>query len=314
MIQLRIISPPDLTASVVGLLRDEPGATNLTVHREAAIQPPGDLVIVDVARERGNWVLERLVSLRVDQRGSISMISLEASASRVAVTAEAESAGHGADAIVWHHLEEGARNDAAPSVTYFLLMILAAVIATVGVLVDSAVLIIGAMIVGPEYGPMNSVSVAIYRRRRFGIAAAVKLGLGLVIAVGASAVATLFFRAIGQVPDAFETTDRFFTSFVSEPNVFSFVVALVAGIVGTISLAQGRQTALAGVLVSVTTIPAAAALGVDVTYGEWSDAGGAAAQLAINIVSIVAGAVGTLIAHDWAWRRGGSPVGLSEDS
>ncbi len=313
MIQLRIISPSDLTTSVVALLRDEPGATNLTVHREAALQPAGDLVIVDVARERGNWVLERLVALELDERGSISVISLEASASRVAVIAEDRAVGHGADAIVWHHLEETARSDAEPSVTYYVLMILAAVIATVGVLVDSAVLIIGAMIVGPEYGPMNSFSVAVYRRRRFWRAAALKLGVGLAIAGGASAVATLFFRATGQVPEGFETTNRFFTSFVSEPNIFSVVVALVAGIVGTISLAQGRQTALAGVLVSVTTIPAAAALGVDVVYGEWSDAGGAAGQLGINIVSIVVAALATLVVHDWAWRRGSAASAVTPE-
>jgi uncharacterized hydrophobic protein (TIGR00271 family) len=158
------------------------------------------------------------------------------------------------------------------------------------------------MIVGPEYGPLNSISVALYRRRRYGVQAAYKLMIGLGLAVAISAAATALFRLVGQIPDDFETTDRFFTSFVSEPNVFSFVVALAAGIAGTISLAQGRQTALAGVLVSVTTIPAAAALGVDLVFADWSDAGGAAAQLAINLVAIACGAVATLVVHDRAWR------------
>lgn len=309
VIQLRIISPNDLTPTIVSLLRDEHGATNLTVHADAAIEPAGDLLIVDVARERGNAVVEKLLELRLDERGSISLVSLEASASRVAATAEALAVGHGWDAIVWQQLDESARNDSARSVTYFVLMVLAALIATVGVLVDSAVLIIGAMIVGPEYGPLNAISVAIYRKRAYGVRAAIKLALGLVFAVVGAAVATEIFRLIDQVPADFETSDRFFTSFVTEPNVFSFVVALVAGIVGTIALAQGRQTALAGVLVSVTTIPAAAALGVDLVFGDWSDAGGAAAQLGINLVSIVFGAVATLIAHDRAWRRAhGAPL------
>ena len=303
MIQLRIISPSDQTPAVVTLLEREHGATNLTVHAGAAVEPAGDLVIVDLARERGNVVLESLLALGLDERGSISLVSLEASVSRVATTAEQQAVGHGSDSIVWQHLEEGARSESVTSVTYVVLMVLAALIATIAVLVDSAVLLIGGMIVSPEYGPLNAISVALYRRRGYGLRAGAKLALGLGIAVVAGVVATAIFRWIDQAPARFETDDRFFTSFVTEPNVFSFVVALASGIVGTISLAQSRQTALTGVLVSVTTIPAAAALGVDIVYGEWGDAGGAAAQLAINLASIVLGAIGTLVVHDRAWRR-----------
>lgn len=303
MIQLRIICPTDLTRTVVARLHDEPGATNVAVHPGAALEPAGDVIVVDVARERGNVVVDDLIAMRIEERGSLSLVSLEVSSSRAADAAELASIGHGADALIWEHLEEVAENDSRSTVTFALLMALAALIASVGVLVDSAVLIIGAMIVGPEYGPLNAMSVSIYRRRRYGVRAAAKLAGGLALAVATAAVSTAFFRLVDQVPEEFEESSRFFTSFVTEPNVFSFVVALAAGIAGTVALAQGRQTALAGVLVSVTTIPAAAALGVDLVYAEWRDAGGAAAQLGINLVAIVCGAVLTLYVHDRAWRK-----------
>jgi uncharacterized hydrophobic protein (TIGR00271 family) len=302
VIQLRIISPAHLTDTVVMRLREEPGVTNVTVHVGSAVQPVGDLVVADVARERGNAMIEDLVGLGLEELGSISLQNLEATKSRAVDAAELAALGHGADAIIWEHAEEDAQNDARFSVTYLVLMALAALIASVGVLVDSAVLIIGAMIVGPEYGPLNAISVAVHRRRSYGTHAALKLAFGLVLAVATAASATAIFRLLDQVPHDFETSDRFFTSFVSEPNVFSVVVAIAAGIVGTIALAQGRPTALAGVLVSVTTIPAAAALGVDLVFADWDDAGGAAAQLLINIVAIVCGSVTTLVVHDRAWR------------
>jgi uncharacterized hydrophobic protein (TIGR00271 family) len=302
VLQLRIISPPDLTEAVVARLHAEPGATNIVVHAGAAVAPEGDVVVVDVARERGNEVVDHLLGMRLAERGAISLVSLEASTSDAADAAEAASPGHGSDALIWQLLEESSQNESRLTFTFVLLMGLAALIAAVGVIVDSAVLIIGAMIVGPEYGPINALAVALYRRRRYGPAAAAKLGVGLLAAVLVAAAVTAIFRGLDQIPADFDDASRFFTSFVTEPNVYSFVVALAAGIAGTISLAQGRQTALAGVLVSVTTIPAAAALGVDAVFGEWSDAGGAAAQLAINLFAILCGAVATLFAHDRAWR------------
>jgi hypothetical protein len=79
-----------------------------------------------------------------------------------------------------------------------------------------------------------------------------------------------------------------------------------------------------GVLVSVTTIPAASNVGVAAAYGEWSDAGGAAAQLAINLGGIVAAGVLTLFVQrryyvtrrrkhlmDPARGEAGLPVGRS---
>jgi hypothetical protein len=48
------------------------------------------------------------------------------------------------------------------------------------------------------------------------------------------------------------------------------------------------------VLISVTTIPAASNIGVAAAYGDWDEAGGAAAQLGINLSSIVVAGVLTL--------------------
>lgn len=308
MLQVRVITPTHLTADVVERLRGEHGATNITVHAGSAIEPAGDVIVVDVTRERGNAVVEDLVALRIDEVGSISLVTLEASTSIGARHAEDAAAGHELDALLWESLEEGSRADARGSITFGALMMLAALIASIGVLVDSPVLIIGAMIVGPEYGPLMSLAIAVYRRRAYAATALVTLGWGLAAAVGTAALATVVLRAIGEVPDGFDSSDRFLTAFVTQPNVLSAVVAVAAGIAGTIALAQGRQAALAGVLVSVTTIPAAAALGVDAVFGEWADAGGAALQLGINLVAIAVASVATLAVHDRVWRRlgGGS--------
>ena len=77
-------------------------------------------------------------------------------------------------------------------------------------------------------------------------------------------------------------------------------MALVAGVVGMLSLTQARSGALIGVLVSVTTIPAVANIGVATAYGEWSEVGGAALQLGVNVAGLVGAGVVTLVVQERA--------------
>jgi uncharacterized membrane protein len=88
--------------------------------------------------------------------------------------------------------------------------------------------------------------------------------------------------------------------------LFSLVVAVLAGIVGVVSLTEARAGALIGVFISVTTIPAAADLGLSLAYSSWSQARGSAYQLALNVtVLMVIGAL-VLRLQRIIWRRRGS--------
>jgi uncharacterized hydrophobic protein (TIGR00271 family) len=305
VLQIRVISPADLTPAVLERLRADHGTANLSLQPGSALEPAGDVIVVEVARERGNAVIDTLVDLEVDVRGSISLLSLDAHASRSGAVAEEAAAGHGADALMWQELEDRAHADAHGTFTYFALMIIAALIAAIAIIIDSAVLVIGAMIVGPEYGPLTAFAVTIYRRQRDVGRAAITLLGGLLLAILSAAVLTTVLEGAGEIDSDFHSGGNFFTSFVSEPNIYSFIVAFLAGIAGTIALAQARQAALAGVLVSVTTIPAAAAVGVDAAVNDWPDALGALGQLGINLFALVLASLATLWVHDRAWRRFG---------
>ena len=72
------------------------------------------------------------------------------------------------------------------------------------------------------------------------------------------------------------------------------IVALLAGTAGVLSLSTAKSGALIGVLISVTTIPAAANVGVAAAYADWNEVGGALAQLLINLGAIIVAGVGTL--------------------
>jgi uncharacterized hydrophobic protein (TIGR00271 family) len=120
------------------------------------------------------------------------------------------------------------------------------------------------------------------------------LAVGFPIGTLGALATTLFMRWIDEFPDNFDETRHPFTDFITDPTFLSFFVAFVAGSAGVLSLTAAKSGALVGVLVSVTTIPAASNIGVAAAYGEWGIAGKAAAQLGINLSGIVAAGVLTL--------------------
>ena len=103
-----------------------------------------------------------------------------------------------------------------------------------------------------------------------------------------------------------------------------FIVATFAGVAGVLSLTSAKSGALIGVLVSVTTIPAAANIGVAAAYAEWSEWRGAMVQLALNLSAILIAGIVTLWVqrllyarrrrahlHDAAREAAGLPLGRS---
>jgi uncharacterized membrane protein len=90
---------------------------------------------------------------------------------------------------------------------------------------------------------------------------------------------------------------------INSPNVFSVIVALLAGVVGVVSLTESRANALIGVFISVTTIPAASDMGLSLAYRSWTEARGSTFQLLLNVVVLVAvGALGLRLQRS-VWRR-----------
>jgi uncharacterized membrane protein len=123
----------------------------------------------------------------------------------------------------------------------------------------------------------------------------------------AAIVVTLLFglsvRASGKTPAEFLEGTRPVADLINTPNIFSVVVAVLAGIVGVVSLTERRANALIGVFISVTTIPAAASVGVSAAYSSWGEAWGSLLQLLLNVVLLVIVGASGLTAQRAIWRR-----------
>jgi uncharacterized hydrophobic protein (TIGR00271 family) len=175
----------------------------------------------------------------------------------------------------------------------------------VGILLDSAILIVGAMVVGPEFGPIAGFCVALVQRRRaLAVRSFVALAIGFPLAITAAYLATQVFRATGIMPDTFSSEAHTLAAGISHPDLLAFIVAVCAGAAGMLSLSTAKSGTLIGVLISVTTIPAASNIGVAAAYQNWEAWRGSLGQLAINLSGIlVAGTVTLLIQRALYARR-----------
>jgi len=325
MIHLRIIAPTYECDNVLDLLQATPSVTNLIYLPQAAKKPEGNVILCDVAREEASVILGDLKELGIHREGSIAIEEIDSQISVAADEAEKAAAGAPSDAVVWEEVESRTSENTELSANFVAFMVLAMLIAASGIFLDSTILIIGAMVVGPEFGPLAGLSVAVTQRRPdVAKRSLVALAVGFPAGITAAFLFSLIVKETGLAPDSFAFDDHPFTQFISQPDAFSFIVAFFAGTAGVLSLTSTKSGALIGVLISVTTIPAAANVGLAAAYGEWGEWTGALEQLALNLTAIVLAGVATLYVqrliyvrrrrahlHDEAREVAGLPMGRS---
>jgi uncharacterized hydrophobic protein (TIGR00271 family) len=295
MIHLRIVAPEDVAHQALEILTAAPSVLNVVHLHGAARKPDGDVILCDVAKEDASVILGDLKELEIHKRGSIAVEHIDTSISDAAVAAEKAAPGLPSDAVVWEEVEGRTSEDTELSFSFVLFMVAAMQIAAVGIILDQPILIVGAMVVGPEFGPLAGLCVALVNLQG-GLArrSLRALLVGFPIGIAGACLTTLIMIALDVFPDDFSQAGHPFTDFISNPDFLSFFVAFVAGSAGMLSLTSAKSGALVGVLISVTTIPAASNIGVASAYGDWSTAGGAALQLGINLGGLVLAGVMTL--------------------
>ena len=315
MVHLRIVVPSYQSEHALDLLNATPSVCNLVYLERVARKPEGDVILCDVAREDASIVISDLKELEIDREGSIAMEVIDSqisSAGAAAVKAAEE-------------VESRTSENVELSASFLIFMVLAMLIAMVGILTDQLVLIIGAMIVGPEFGPIAGICVAAVEKRRDLFKRSFSaLAVGFPVGITVTFLAVLLLNAVGLVPSDFTQEHHPFTQFISSPNEWSFIVAYLAGTAGVLSLTSAKSGALIGVLISVTTIPAAANIGVAAALWDGREWVGAAEQLLLNMSAILLAGIGTLFIqrrmymrrrrahlHDEARVAAGLPLGHS---
>ena len=261
------------------------------------------LLMLPVKNNETDDVLQKLRGLGVDTEGFLIISEVEAVVSQkieVERDKEQDGEGEGEGKIARAELRESARALSRRSVNYILFTLLSAIVATAGLLMDSASVVVGSMVIAPLIGPAmaSSVGSVIKDNELFwkGIQAQI---VGIFTAIGGATIFAFLMRFI--------TAPRLNLMLIGQiaervhPGLLSLAVALAAGVAGALSLTSGASAALVGVMIAVALIPPAATVGLGIAYFEPIIALSSFILVVVNILSINLAALITL------WFKGYRP-------
>jgi uncharacterized hydrophobic protein (TIGR00271 family) len=301
---LRLTVPPALVDDVLELVVDNPCVTNVVRHEEVSLDPEGDLITCDVAREVATELLDDLHDIGLTRQGGVVVLSPKSTPFSEADRIAGAAPGDPEDAVIWPEVVERAEGAGRPTVTYLAFSVLAVTIAAVAVLTDSPILVVGAMVVGPEFGTVAAISVGVVLGKWpvAGRAALLLVG-GFAFAIAVVTLLALLASLTGLVDADMLSRPRPQTNFIWRPDVWSFVVALVAGAAGVLAMTTGRDSAMVGVFISVTTVPAAGNFALALALWDAPEMWGSAQQLGVNVLGMVVSGVVVILLQRLFWKR-----------
>ncbi|MGW8161852.1 MAG: TIGR00341 family protein [Desulfobulbales bacterium] len=178
------------------------------------------------------------------------------------------------------------RVDARFGVIYLVLMLLSTILATTGLYLNSASVIIGAMLLAPLMAPIVSLAMGILRQDVWLMKKSIgTIVLGIILALMTAAVMTLFFT---YKPVTGEMEARL------SPTVLDLIVAITAGVAGAYTKSHKEiLQSLAGVAIAVALVPPLAVAGIGIGRLDPEFFGQAFLLFSTNLVGIILAATFT---------------------
>jgi uncharacterized hydrophobic protein (TIGR00271 family) len=302
MLRLRSSVPHHQADDFGALLRDLEGVRRIVQQAESEAPGSSYVFVADVEPAVADRLIDEITGLGLSVEDYVL--------SKVDVIAPQHRHQHGdfgSDGFAWIEVIGQARANSRPLARYLALINVAAVIAALGVITNSSILIVGAMAVSPDLLPICATAVGIVSRRyRLAQRAFTTLVLGLGLVVVTAMVLSALLKWTGLLPDGF-AVEQSSLSTLAHTDYSTVLIALAAGVAAMLSF-ETRASAAVGVAISVTTIPASAYLGVALGGGGIEHALGAAVVLAINVSLLIVSATLTLAVQRWLPNRSGAPI------
>ena len=177
------------------------------------------------------------------------------------------------------------KDSAAPTIEYYILTLLSSIIATLGLIMGSSAVIIGAMIVAPLMTPILALSLGVvWGDLRFMGTSIKSVFFGTLLAI---LIASMITFVVPELEYSQEILSR------TRPSLYDIIIALASGIVGAYGYANKKiSNALVGIAIAVALLPPLCTVGIGLGTLNMEVALGSATLFIINLVSIsLAGAV-----------------------
>ncbi len=310
VITIRVCAPSAISPDVQAIFTSSLVVSSLVVHPGASQRPVGDVIEADLPRESANDLLDALLATGVQDAGTIQVLPVSSWVSRPGLQAEQDAPGDGPDAVVWSQVTQQAYEESDLTWTFLAFMVLATLLAAIAIVTDSTILVIGAMVLGPEFVPIAALGLALVRRRKNLFRQSLRtLVVGFTVSITVTAALALVGRFTGLITMAnIAHENRPGTAFIYSPDKWSLIIAVIAGAAGVLAMTSQKAGGMAGVFISVTTIPASGNIALALVFGVWHDVWASALTLVINIAGMALAGWATLAVQQKVWRARPQPL------
>jgi len=270
----------------------EEAEIDYAMSSETSGQGYSDILYIPAELDDVEEILDELRDVGVEREGYMVVTDVETIVSeRFEEQNDDEEADE--ERISREELSTKAHNLSRSTPNYIIFTVVSAVVATAGLLEDSAAIVVGSMVIAPLIGPaMASCVGTVVNDNELFWAGIRSQALGIVVAVLSATLFAFSYRLL-----LVSELDLLLIQQVVErvhPGLLSLAVALGAGIAGALSLTSGADEALVGVMIAVALIPPAASVGLGIGYADPVVAGGAGILVLVNVLSINAAGIITI--------------------
>ncbi|MFB6300363.1 MAG: TIGR00341 family protein [Halobacteriales archaeon] len=284
---VQVTVPAGKRGAVLETLDDE--GIDYVVTEEKSGQEFTDVVWFPLPQNAVEPVLEELRAVGIDDHAYTVVVAAETVVSRrfdqlkERYSEEAETT----DRISREEIRVRADDLAPNRLTYVVMTIVSAVIATAGVLLNSAAVVVGSMVIAPLIGPAMATSVGTVLQDRELFVRGTKLQIfGFLLTIISAAVFAWLVKTLLLVPPTLEILEIAQVQERLAPDFLALAIALGAGVAGAYSLSSGVSTSLVGVAIAVALVPPTAVIGIGIAWGLPMVVLGSSVLVLLNFLSI----------------------------
>ena len=264
---LEISVPSELSDALSQRLMGQESVISLSLSRGTSLKPPGDTLTVQVLNRGADEVLEHVCALIPKDQITIAT----SKADSFIVPAKVDIIVDEKDEALWEEIESGLRHQARITTNYLVLMGLGGIISAVGLVSEpgpQAIAFIGAAIIAPGFDPAATVPMALVLRRwpvlgRSLLSALA--GYAVLIVLAGLTLYALVVTGTASVADLLRNPE---VHRISKPSLSDLLLSAAGAVAGVLMLAAGRRDFIAGPLVVLAIIPAAALIGIGLVVGH----------------------------------------------
>ncbi|MCF7876353.1 TIGR00341 family protein [Candidatus Bipolaricaulota bacterium] len=284
---IQAVIPEGKKDEIVDLLTEK--GIDYVISPETSQRKYSDVLFFPIPKEGVEEILDELRNSGLEENGFTIVTKAEAIVAREFEELKEryrESEEVDETKVARQELKASAENLSPSSPTYYLLLLAASIIASAGILLDNAAIVVGSMVIAPLIGPaMASCVGTIINDQPLFYSGVKKQLLGVLLAVVSSIAFSRLALSV-MLPANLDLLSLSQVTHQINPGFLSLVVALGSGLAGAFSLTAGINSALVGVMISVALLPPAAAVGIGIATVSLEIAASASIILLINLVSI----------------------------